>query len=73
MQTYISTSGLCEMFDIKDPKFFLNRKDTDFIKNIHYIQRGNTIRWHTESIVNWWKGETPTTQFVDDVLNKVIV
>ncbi len=73
MRPYISTSRLCWMFDIEDPKYFLKKKDTDFIKNIHYVRRGNTIRWHTESIVNWWKEETSTTQFVDDVLNKVIV
>ena len=73
MQTYISTAGLCEMFDIKDPKFFLNRKDTEFIKNIHYIQRDKTIRWHIDNVLDWWKGEKATTQFVDDVLNKVII
>ena len=73
MQTYISTSGLCEMFDIKDPKYFLNRKGTEFIKNIHYIQRDNTIRWHIDNVIDWWKGDIPTTKFVDDVLNKVII
>jgi len=73
MQEYISTANLCEMFDIKDPKFFLNRKGTDFIQNIHYVQRDKTIRWNKENILDWWRGNAPTSQFIDDVLNKVIV
>ena len=73
MPTYVSIETLCEIFDIKDKKFFTRRKDTEFIRNIHYIQRDNTVRWHLQNILDWWKGDKPTTQFVDDVLNKVII
>lgn len=69
---YVSTATLSEYYEV-GKEFFLRRKESEeFVKNIHYIQQGNTLRWDFEKIKSWWYGNDSTTKTVDNILNKVI-
>jgi len=69
---FISTEKLCETYDV-EKDFFLRRKKSDeFVKNIHYIQKGNTLRWNFDKVLSWWKDEEFQSFQVDSILNKVM-
>ena len=68
---YISTSKLAEYYDT-NKEFFLRRKDKEFVKNVHYVQKDNTIRWDFQKIKSWWFGESEETSKINSILNKVV-
>ena len=69
---FVSTETLCNHYEL-DKDFFLRRKKSEeFIKNIHYVQKGNTLRWDFDKIKAWWMGEDTNMKKVDSILNKII-
>jgi len=69
---YVSTSTLSEYYEV-GKEFFLRRKEKEeFVKNIHYVQQGNTLRWDFDKIKAWWRGEDSASFSVDSILSKVI-
>jgi len=69
---FVSTETLCNHYEL-DKDFFLRRKKSEeFIKNVHYVQKGNTLRWDFERIKAWWMGEDANMKKVDSILNKII-
>jgi len=69
---FVSTETLTKQYEV-DKDFFLRRKKSEeFIKNVHYVQKGNTIRWDFEKIKSWWMGEDLNTNKVNNILNKII-
>jgi len=69
---FVSTEKLCETYDV-DKDFFLRRKKSEeFVKNIHYVQKGNTLRWDFDKVLSWWKGEDSNAAKIDSILNKII-
>lgn len=72
MQLYLSTASLCEKYDVTDDFFLRRKKSGEFIKNIHYIQRGKTVRWSVTAVDAWWRDEPEEDGMVDDILNRVL-
>ena len=69
---FVSTATLTEQYEVSKD-FFLRRKESgEFIVNVHYIQKGNTLRWDFEKVKAWWRGEDIPTASVDSILNKVL-
>lgn len=72
MKQYASTRTLCEVYDTSKD-FFLSKKAKGvFIRNIHFVEASNTIRWNVEAIEKWWFGITESSKETDDILNKII-
>lgn len=72
MKQYASTRTLCEVYEV-NKEFFLRRKQRgEFLKNIHYIEKSNTIRWDLEEIARWWFGDVQIAEDVQGILDNVI-
>lgn len=69
---YLSTSKLCEMYDVTKEYFLRKKQDGTFSQNIHYIQKDRLIRWNFQEIENWFKGKIEPSKELDDILSKVI-
>lgn len=70
--SFVSTETLCNQYEVEKDFFLRRKKSEEFIKNIHYVQKGNTLRWDFERIKSWWKGEDLNMKKVDSILNKII-
>lgn len=72
MKKYVSTSSLCESYDL-GKEFFTRRIDSGvFIQNIHFIKKDTTTRWDIEAIEIWWRGTPIYTQETEDILSRVL-
>lgn len=66
----VDTSTLAELLG-RTSRFYLDKRDKDFIKNKHYFQRGNAIVWDLEAVKLWWEGEDVEYQ-VNEILDRVL-
>lgn len=71
-QQYLSTSNLCEIYGVTKEYFLRRKKKGEFIKNIHYIQKSNTLRWNKQAIENWWFGIIKKAELKDETVNNVL-
>ena len=69
---YLSTSKLCEIYDVTKEFFLRKKNDGTFTLNTHYIQKSHFIRWDIKEIENWFRGEIEPSNDLDDILNKII-
>jgi len=42
---FVSTETFCTQYEVEKDFFLRRKKSEEFIKNIHYVQKGNTLRW----------------------------
>lgn len=72
---YLSTSDIAAFYGV-DPRFFLHRKSTgEFVRNVHYISAGRTLRWNREEIHKWWTTDEEDVKISDEneqILNKLL-
>lgn len=72
MIRYASTSTLCLAYEVSKDYFLRRKKSGEFMKNTHYVENSNTLRWNIKAIEEWWFGESLLSSDVDSILNRVI-
>ena len=72
MKKYVSTTSLCEVYDLEKDFFSRRIKSGVFILNEHFIKRDTTIRWDINAIEEWWRGSSTPNQEIDDILSRVL-
>jgi len=71
-KVYLSTSKLCEIYDVTKEYFLRKKAKNIFIKNTHYIENAKTLRWDIQEVENWWRDPKKSSKSIDDILNKII-
>ncbi len=69
---YISTTNICEIYDVSRDFFQRRIQSGVFIKNEHYIKKSNTIRWDLKAVERWWRGANMSSYEYEDILNKIL-
>jgi len=72
MYSYISTTNLCEIYDVSRDFFQRRIQSGIFVINEHYIKQANTIRWDFKAVEKWWRGSTLSSNEIDDIFNKIL-
>ena len=72
MYSYISTTNLCEIYDVSRDFFQRRIQSGTFVINEHYIKQANTIRWDFKAVEKWWRGSTLSSNEIDDIFNKIL-
>lgn len=72
LSPYATTDKLASYWGVGTDFFYRRKKSGEFVKNVHYVQRDNTIVWNTAKIHEWWHGENVVNEFAENMLNKLL-
>jgi len=72
MHKYLSTTNLCEIYDVSRDFFQRRIQNGEFIINEHFVKQSNTIRWDYSAIEKWWRGSDFSSSEIDNIFNKIL-